>query len=270
MGVETRLRLAAITSGHAFGDRLLRRFASAGVSLNALVVTLHQNAPRHASPPDLLARVRAVRAIVRGYWEAWRRWPDLAPRIRVVHSLADPKLQRALVRARPDVLILAGTGIVPPAILRIPSVATLNAHPGLLPWVRGVCPLEHALLRGVALGATVHAVDAGIDTGPIIRRVLLPLAERQEGRIPLMRRLEDTAIDTLTDVVTAILRGESLPLRAQSSRHPYGHWVSNEERARAESILTHGGARRLYDTWRSAAGGDVLPDDDALLPRPQP
>lgn len=248
---------------------MLHRFAGARIPLDGLVVTQQQNTPREAPPQNAVPWGRAVRRGLRARWQAFRRWPYLAARTQVAQSLADPTLARALVRVRPDLLILAGTGIVPPPILRIPSVATLNAHPGLLPWVRGVCPLEHALLRGVPLGATVHAVDEGIDTGPIIRRVLLPPGDGGDDRIALMRRLEDTAIDALTDVVAAILRGESLPLRAQASRHPYGSWVSNDERAKAVTLLYAGEARRLYDTWRAAAGGDVLPDDDAKLPGPE-
>ena len=262
------LRLVAITSGHAYGVRLLRRFTLAGVPFAALFVTLQQNTPRHPTRGSSRGWVRRSRDIARGYLRAWRRWPRLATRIRVVESLADARLMRWLVRARPDLLILGGTGIVPPHILRIPTVATLNAHPGLLPWVRGVCPLEHALLRGVALGVTVHAVDEGIDTGPIVRRVLVRPSEGAEDRITLQRRVEDAAIDTFADVVVAMRRGESPALRPQASRHPYGHWVSDDQRARATSLLTAGEAHRLYERWRTAAGGDVLPDDDALLPGP--
>jgi methionyl-tRNA formyltransferase len=262
------MRVVAITAGHSFGDRLLRRLGGAGVSLTAVFVTLQQNAARDLPPRHLRGWLGSARDTAGGYWKSWRRWPQLATRIRVVRSLADPHLSALLVRARPDLLVLAGTGIVPPSLLRIPSTATLNAHPGLLPWVRGVCPLEHAVLRGVALGATVHAVDAGIDTGPIIRRVLLRPSPHDKDRIGLMRRLEDAAIDAFADVLTAILRGETLPLRAQTSRHSYGRWVTDEERARAVALLDQGEAHRLYRAWHAAGGSDVLPDDDALLPGP--
>jgi methionyl-tRNA formyltransferase len=161
--------------------------------------------------------------------------------------------------------VLAGTGIVPASVLAIPALITLNAHPGLLPWVRGVCPLENALLRGVPLGVTVHAVDAGIDTGPIIRRVLLPLRETDTDRIAVTARLEQTAIEELVGVVRSLVGGAPLSVRSQSSRHPYGSWVSTSERERAEALLSSGEAVRLYQKWRSIAGGDVLPLDDAEL-----
>jgi methionyl-tRNA formyltransferase len=218
----------------------------------------------------MLARIRNARAKLRARWRAWRRWRHVTRSITVVSSLADEALHRLLVRARPDVLILAGTGIVPPVLLAIPTLATLNAHPGLLPWVRGVCPLEHAVLRGVPLGVTVHSVDAEIDTGPIIRRVLLPVGHDEDDRIALSRRLEDAAIDALTEVVSSSLRGETLLSRPQSSRYPYGQWVSDADRSAAVNLLAKGAARRLYETWRAAAGSDVLPDDDRRLPSPSP
>jgi hypothetical protein len=45
--------------------------------------------------------------------------------------------------------------------------------------------------------------------------------------------------------------------------------VTSEERARAVALLAQGEARRLYELWRTAAGGDVLPADDAKLPKPE-
>jgi folate-dependent phosphoribosylglycinamide formyltransferase PurN len=261
-----RTRLVAITSGHAFGHRVLRRFAAAEIRPDMLIITVQQNPARIAVERGLLAHVGRWRGMVRARWRGWRRWWRLAKSITFVESLADDRLHQVLVRARPDVLVLAGTGIVPSKLLSIPSVATLNAHPGLLPWVRGVCPLEHSLLRGVALGATVHAVDHGIDTGPIIRRVLLPVGDGTADRISLSRRLDERAVETLADVVGAALRGEPLRLHPQSSRHPYGGWVTDAEREKAIHLIAKGEARRLYQRWHDAAGGDVLPDDDARLP----
>jgi methionyl-tRNA formyltransferase len=240
----------------------------AGIHLEALLVTVQQNTPRSAPDTTVRARVGRARRRLRGRWRAWRRFRTVARRIAAFDSLADPQLRSALVRARPDVLILAGTGLVPTAVLAVAPL-TLNAHPGLLPWVRGVCPLEHSLLRGVAPGVTVHAVDPGIDTGPIIRRVLLPVSDDEHDRIALSRRLEDAAIEALIDVVRSLgVSGTRLSPRPQRSRHPYGGWVSDAERAAAQQLLDGGEAHRLYQRWRMAAGGDVLPDDDGGLPDP--
>ena len=74
-----------------------------------------------------------------------------------------------LVRSlRPDLAILRGSGIVKDAILGTPKIGTLNAHWGLLPEYRGVDVTEWAALSGHTIGVTVHFVDAGIDTGPML------------------------------------------------------------------------------------------------------
>ncbi|MGQ0713249.1 MAG: formyltransferase family protein [Gemmatimonadaceae bacterium] len=260
------VRVVALTAGHSFGDRTLRRFADEGIHLDALLVTVQQNAATPgAGDRGLAARMTRWRARLRTRVRAWRRWRAVARRIAVADSPSDPRLRQQLERARPDVLVLAGSGLVPSELLSIPARVTLNAHPGVLPWVRGVCPFENALLRGIPLGVTVHAVDAGIDTGPIVRRVLLDVDGRETDRVSLIRRLEDAAIGELTDVVCGLMRGEPLRAHAQGSRHPYGRWVTGAERARAVELAAGGKAARLYHQWRAAAGGDVLPDDDQFV-----
>ena len=73
-----------------------------------------------------------------------------------------------------DYIINGGVGaIFKSDLLSRPSIGLLNAHPGLLPEYRGLDPVCWALNNGDPQGATVHFMDEGIDTGPIlIRRVL--------------------------------------------------------------------------------------------------
>lgn len=70
----------------------------------------------------------------------------------------------------PDLLLLGETGIVRKEILQVPRLGTLNAHPGILPFYRGIDCAKWAILNGDfdKIGATVHWVDEGVDTGPII------------------------------------------------------------------------------------------------------
>ena len=76
----------------------------------------------------------------------------------------------ALQKFKTDLLILGQAGIVKQNILQIPKIGTLNGHPGILPFYRGVdCP-HWAILNGEfdKIGASVHWVDQGVDTGKII------------------------------------------------------------------------------------------------------
>jgi methionyl-tRNA formyltransferase len=75
----------------------------------------------------------------------------------------------------PDVVVLGGTRIIQPHILTLPSRGTVNAHPGLLPLLRGSSSVAWALYKDLPVGSTIHFVDKGIDTGAIIARRRLPI-----------------------------------------------------------------------------------------------
>ena len=67
-----------------------------------------------------------------------------------------------------DFLVCGGCGIVPARIIRTMKKRILNAHPGLLPDFRGLDPVLWSLYKGKSLGATLHFVDSGLDTGDIL------------------------------------------------------------------------------------------------------
>ncbi len=81
-----------------------------------------------------------------------------------------------MVKARrPDLIVLGGTRIIRSPVLQIPTRGTLNAHPGLLPRLRGSSSVGWALYKDLPVGSTTHFVDDGVDTGPIILRRELPV-----------------------------------------------------------------------------------------------
>jgi methionyl-tRNA formyltransferase len=83
---------------------------------------------------------------------------------------------RELLKAfGPEVVVLRGTRIILPHIFNLPSRGTVNAHPGLLPWLRGSSSVAWALYKDLPVGSTTHFVDSGIDTGAIIARRRLPI-----------------------------------------------------------------------------------------------
>lgn len=68
--------------------------------------------------------------------------------------------------------------IIPQEILNMPAKGFINFHYGLLPKCRGPHPiLWHLLNNDPECGVTVHKVDEGIDTGPIIMQERIPIAE---------------------------------------------------------------------------------------------
>lgn len=75
-----------------------------------------------------------------------------------------------LKKIEPDFIILISYGkILPPSILNIPKITSINVHPSLLPKYRGPAPIEWALINGEKeTGITIIKMDEKIDTGEII------------------------------------------------------------------------------------------------------
>lgn len=93
----------------------------------------------------------------------------------------EDELQRRLADARVDVVCLAGfMRILSPAFVARWPLRILNVHPSLLPAFPGLHAQEQAIRYGVRVsGATVHFVDAGTDTGPIVGQTALPVHENE-------------------------------------------------------------------------------------------
>jgi phosphoribosylglycinamide formyltransferase-1 len=94
----------------------------------------------------------------------------------------------------------------PGFIARFPG-AIVNVHPALLPAFPGLDAVGQALAHGVKVfGVTVHFVDDGVDTGPIIlqRAVELPAARTPEEVMAALRPLEHAL---LPEAVRLVARG---------------------------------------------------------------
>ena len=84
-----------------------------------------------------------------------------------------------LENARPDLICLAGyMRVLSPAFVVKYRGRILNIHPALLPAYPGLHAQRQALEHGVKIaGATVHFVDEGVDTGPIVLQAAVPVLE---------------------------------------------------------------------------------------------
>lgn len=58
--------------------------------------------------------------------------------------------------------------IIENEVLQIPGLRALNLHTSLLPFNRGSHPILWAILDGTPLGVTIHQIEKGLDTGPIV------------------------------------------------------------------------------------------------------
>jgi methionyl-tRNA formyltransferase len=92
--------------------------------------------------------------------------------------LRDPATHAPLIEAAVDVLVVAAYGLIlTQAVLDIPRRGCINIHASLLPRWRGAAPIQRAIEAGdAATGVTIMRMEAGLDTGPMLLKEVLPIA----------------------------------------------------------------------------------------------
>jgi methionyl-tRNA formyltransferase len=120
-------------------------------------------------------------------------------------NLKDPAVQERIRAERAEAMIVAAYGLIlPQAVLDFPRFGCLNIHASLLPRWRGAAPIQRALLAGDAeSGVCIMRLDAGLDTGPVLRSGRLPVASGETAG-SLHDKLAELGarliVDTLADL----------------------------------------------------------------------
>ncbi|MGY1610292.1 MULTISPECIES: bifunctional phosphoribosylaminoimidazolecarboxamide formyltransferase/IMP cyclohydrolase [unclassified Geodermatophilus] len=181
----------------------------------------------------------------------------------------DAALAGAIAAHRPDWVVSAGfMRIVGPAVLARYEGRLVNTHPALLPAFPGAHAVRDALAAGVPVtGSTVHLVDAGVDTGPVLaQREVAVLPGDDEDR--LHERIKAVERTLLVETVARLVTGtEAAPVTGTDDRVPVRRALLGvydktgiEELARGladagvELVSTGATARRIAD-----AGVPVTP-----------
>ena len=123
------------------------------------------------------------------------QWADL-----LLHSITFHK---------PELVVLAGfMRILPPSVVQALAGKVINIHPSLLPAFPGAHAVRDALAAGVSVtGATVHLVDEGVDSGPILRQkeIAIPNGSTEAELHELIKEVEKSQ---LVEVVKDIAEGK--------------------------------------------------------------
>jgi phosphoribosylglycinamide formyltransferase-1 len=115
----------------------------------------------------------------------------------------------ALRAAEVDLVVLAGfMRVLKDAFLQAFAGRIVNIHPSLLPSFPGLAAWEQALAHGVRVtGCTVHFVDAGVDSGPIIGQQTVPVLDDDTAET-LHQRIHAAEHALYPRCVAALARGE--------------------------------------------------------------
>jgi methionyl-tRNA formyltransferase len=145
-------------------------------------------------------------------------------------TLRDVESQEVFGSLAADVAVVAAYGLLLPIpILEAPRLGCVNLHASLLPRWRGAAPIQRAIMAGDALtGVDVMRMDAGLDTGPIAMREIVPIRP-EDTTGDLTSRLAVIAAKLSVSALQSIESG-GLEFRAQSTVGVcYAHKIEKSE-----------------------------------------
>lgn len=121
----------------------------------------------------------------------------------------DEALAATVAAHAPELVVLAGfMRVVATPILRRFPRRIVNVHPSLLPAFPGADGPDQAIRAGVRVsGCTVHLVDEGVDTGPILAQAAVPVLPGDDAA-ELHRRIQVAEHRLLPSVIDWIARGQ--------------------------------------------------------------
>lgn len=176
-----KLKIGVLASGSGSNLQAIIDAAAAGTLPAEVVMVL-------SDKPDAYALARADAA---GIMTAVVEPKEYASR-----EEYDAKLVKLLKLVGADTVALAGyLRIVTPVLLEAFPQRVLNIHPALLPAFPGLHAQRQAFEHGVKVaGCTVHFVDSGLDSGPIILQAPVPVLEDDDADSLAARILEQEHI----------------------------------------------------------------------------
>jgi len=156
------LRVGVLASGRGSNFRALVEAAHAGRIPATMVVLISD---REAAPALDIARAHGIEALF------------LDPKQYPSREAHEKAIIAALEERRVDLVCHAGyMRILTPAYVAHFRGRAFNIHPSLLPAFPGLHAQRQALAHGVRVaGATVHFVDEGVDSGPIVLQAAVPV-----------------------------------------------------------------------------------------------
>lgn len=138
----------------------------------------------------------------------------VSPKEYETRELFNKALLRAVMEASPDLIVLAGFLVtIPPELIREYPDRIINIHPSLIPsfcgkGCYGLHVHEKALARGVKVtGATVHFVNEGLDSGPIILQKPVAVEDGDTPEILQKRVMEQAEWIILPRAIGLIAEG---------------------------------------------------------------
>jgi methionyl-tRNA formyltransferase len=145
-------------------------------------------------------------------------------------TLRDPAAQAELAELQPDLLLVVAYGLIlPQAVLDIPPLGCINSHASLLPRWRGAAPIQRAIEAGdEQSGVTLMQMEAGLDTGPMLRKVTTPISA-EDNAASLHDRLALLGARAMAEAIGPLALGTLAGQQQDDTLATYAHKLNKEE-----------------------------------------
>ncbi|MBT9613146.1 MAG: methionyl-tRNA formyltransferase [Burkholderiales bacterium] len=145
-------------------------------------------------------------------------------------SLKDSAVQQQLHAVAAEVMVVAAYGLIlPQAVLDIPQQGCLNIHASLLPRWRGAAPIQRAILAGDnETGITIMQMDAGLDTGEMLARHILPIDPCDTAQT-LHDKLAALGGAAIVDALNALQQDRLVPEAQDNAQATYAAKLTKAE-----------------------------------------
>jgi methionyl-tRNA formyltransferase len=146
----------------------------------------------------------------------------------------DPRFADEVRAAEVDVILnIHSLFIINGEVVSAPRIGCFNMHPGPLPRYAGLNAVSWAIYRGeTSHGVTIHKMEPGIDTGPIVYQELFDIDDADTGLTLSARCIRSGIALVLRLMETASIDPATIPLTSQdlTKREYFGHEVPYEGR----------------------------------------
>lgn len=169
-------------------------------------------------------------------------------------TLRTPEVQLELQRAAADLFCVAAFGaIIPPEVLAMPRLGSLNVHASLLPRGRGAAPMQRALLEGQPeLGWSIMQVEEGLDTGAYCRQGTVEVGELVYDEVAA--EVSRAGAAALVEVLEGYARGEEPSWTEQDEA-----LATHADKITKAEVLLDPSATAADNMHRIQASGDAAP-----------
>lgn len=171
------------------------------------------------------------------------------------HTMRSPGVAEIVATIKPDAAVIIAYGqIIPQSLLGVPRLGWINLHGSMLPKYRGAAPAQRAILAGARqTGLTVMQIDAGLDTGPILGQIEVPIGA-DETSPQLLERMRILGASMMLDALRKLEGGMLTPKPQDDALATFAPPLKKEEGridwAQPASVTYN--RIRAFDPWPGA------------------